>query len=487
MELLLLLCLCLLTRSGVTSAQLNGPPLIVVEGSDVMLPCTLSTKENIESKLFDWRKAAQKDEGLKEVFLYDGGIHFNNGLDGQSEEFKGRVSHFQDELKHGNSSIIIRNTTISDSGVYICYFPHLQPPQIFYIDLVVGDGAEPTSGPSVFPGPPGLSVPLDIASPGLSFAAGLQRDIAFAAGRQRGISFTDGLQRGLSFAAGLQRGLSFAAGLQRAIAFAAGRQRGISFADGLQRGLSFAAGLLRDIAFADGLLRDIAFTDGLQRGLSFTVGLLRDIAFADGLLRDIAFADGRQRGIAFTAGRQRGIAFDGGRLRDFPVLFVLLRGFAVADGLLRTLTVLFGRLRGSAFVAGRLKHPAFVAGRLWDSAFSVFPRAPGTLCSLCSWTPCSPCPRTLFSLWPLSVSLAPSVSSAFLAPPGLIWFDFLGRPSSGPPPPSLVCLLLLSCFVFFGHLGSVPWGGEDSQLGTVAEVHRKQRQEFGTDPEEDPL
>uniref|UniRef100_A0A8C9Y4P4 Immunoglobulin-like beta-sandwich domain-containing protein n=1 Tax=Sander lucioperca TaxID=283035 RepID=A0A8C9Y4P4_SANLU len=71
-----------------------------------------------------------------EVFLYDGGSHYNNGLDGQSEEFKGRVSHFPDELKDGNASIIIRNTTLVDSGDYTCYFPNLQPPQTFYIDLV---------------------------------------------------------------------------------------------------------------------------------------------------------------------------------------------------------------------------------------------------------------------------------------------------------------------------------------------------------------
>ena len=104
-----------------------------------MLPCSLSTKENIEFKLFDWKKDPQKDDGLKEVFLYDSGIHYNNGLDGQSEEFKGRVSHFQDELKHGNASIIIRNTKISDSGNYTCDFPRLQPPQKFNIKLVVGE------------------------------------------------------------------------------------------------------------------------------------------------------------------------------------------------------------------------------------------------------------------------------------------------------------------------------------------------------------
>ncbi|KAA8577453.1 hypothetical protein FQN60_007925, partial [Etheostoma spectabile] len=106
----------------------------VEEDSDVVLPCSLRTKEDITSELFVWRK----DGGLKEVFLYVAGKHYNNGLVGQSEEFKGRVFHFQDELKHGNASIIIRNTKISDSGVYRCDFPHLQPRQTFYIQLVVG-------------------------------------------------------------------------------------------------------------------------------------------------------------------------------------------------------------------------------------------------------------------------------------------------------------------------------------------------------------
>ncbi|XP_031138131.2 butyrophilin subfamily 1 member A1-like [Sander lucioperca] len=138
MELLPLLCLCLLTRSGITSVQLNRPAVIIEEGgADVILPCSLSTKENIEFKIFDWRKVAQKDDGQKKVFQYDAGIHSNNGLDGQSEQFKCRVSHLQDELKHGNASIIIRNTKISDSGEYTCHFPCLQPPQIFHIKLVI--------------------------------------------------------------------------------------------------------------------------------------------------------------------------------------------------------------------------------------------------------------------------------------------------------------------------------------------------------------
>ncbi|XP_035858319.1 CD276 antigen-like isoform X1 [Sander lucioperca] len=139
MKLLLdLLCLGLLCLTRKTLCDENGPTVIKVEGgTDVMLPCSLSTKENIEFKLFDWRKVLQKDEGLKEVFLYDGGSHYNNGLGGQSEQFKGRVSHFPDELRHGNASIIIRNTKVADSGVYTCDFPLREKIEMFHIKLVV--------------------------------------------------------------------------------------------------------------------------------------------------------------------------------------------------------------------------------------------------------------------------------------------------------------------------------------------------------------
>ncbi|XP_078027856.1 CD276 antigen homolog isoform X1 [Epinephelus lanceolatus] len=144
MELLPVVCLCLLTRCGITSADGNGPAVVTVEQDrDVILPCSLSTKENIESKLFDWKKAAQKDGKNKEVFFYDAGIHYNNGRAGQSEEFKGRVFHFPGELKHGNASIIIRNTKMADSGDYTCVFPHLQTRQTFHIKLVVGAAPKP--------------------------------------------------------------------------------------------------------------------------------------------------------------------------------------------------------------------------------------------------------------------------------------------------------------------------------------------------------
>ncbi|XP_038552531.1 butyrophilin subfamily 1 member A1-like isoform X1 [Micropterus salmoides] len=128
----LLLDLCGIIK---TLGQSNGSGVVrvvVEEGSDAILPCSLSTKENAEEKLFDWKK-----DGPKEIFFYDGGLHYNNGRPGQDHQFKGRVSHFQDELKYGNASIIIRNTKVTDSGNYSCDFPRFQPRQIFNIQLLV--------------------------------------------------------------------------------------------------------------------------------------------------------------------------------------------------------------------------------------------------------------------------------------------------------------------------------------------------------------
>ncbi|KAK2861510.1 hypothetical protein Q5P01_001043 [Channa striata] len=135
MELVPLLCLSLLTLSGSTFADENGAVLVAVEEkSDAILPCSFSSKKNITSMVFDWKK-----DGHMEVFLYDSGTHYNNGRAGQDEQFKGRVFHFKDELKNGNASIKITNTKMADNGSYTCIFPNQQTSQV---TLFVGPDSE---------------------------------------------------------------------------------------------------------------------------------------------------------------------------------------------------------------------------------------------------------------------------------------------------------------------------------------------------------
>ncbi|XP_026163077.1 butyrophilin subfamily 1 member A1-like isoform X2 [Mastacembelus armatus] len=142
MELLAVVCLCLLTWSGTTFAAENGPgviKMVVKQGGDAILPCSLSPRENIVQKYFEWKR-----DGQKEVFMYDSTIHSNNGGTGQDEQFRGRISHFPDQLQFGNASIVIRKTKVTDSGKYTCDFPQLQPKRRGLIELVVGAAPEPS-------------------------------------------------------------------------------------------------------------------------------------------------------------------------------------------------------------------------------------------------------------------------------------------------------------------------------------------------------
>uniref|UniRef100_A0A3B4F4D2 Ig-like domain-containing protein n=1 Tax=Pundamilia nyererei TaxID=303518 RepID=A0A3B4F4D2_9CICH len=110
--------------------------LTVREDDDVILPCSLDTNENIESMLFDWVKEVPR----KEVFMYRNRSHYNNGLPGQDVEFKGRVSHYPEELKYGNASIRLKQTRLEDKGTYTCIFPEIKPSEkISRIELVVGE------------------------------------------------------------------------------------------------------------------------------------------------------------------------------------------------------------------------------------------------------------------------------------------------------------------------------------------------------------
>ncbi|XP_025762464.1 V-set domain-containing T-cell activation inhibitor 1-like isoform X2 [Oreochromis niloticus] len=136
-------CLVLVTASAKGHENGRGVITVVVpEGRDAILPCSLSTKLSLQHEVFDWKK-----DGQKEVFLYSARDEYNNGRPGQDEQFKGRVSHFPEELKFGNASIVIRNTKLVDSGNYSCIFPHLQPKeQSFNIKLIVGAAPKPFVG-----------------------------------------------------------------------------------------------------------------------------------------------------------------------------------------------------------------------------------------------------------------------------------------------------------------------------------------------------
>lgn len=105
----------------------------VREGDDAILPCSFNPAQDIAGKLFDWKKDKEK-----EVFLFDKVPEYNEGRSGQDQQFSGRVTHFNDELKYGNASIKIRSATVADSGNYTCVFPR-DNKQTYIIRLLVGE------------------------------------------------------------------------------------------------------------------------------------------------------------------------------------------------------------------------------------------------------------------------------------------------------------------------------------------------------------
>uniref|UniRef100_A0A3P9PKX2 V-set domain containing T-cell activation inhibitor 1-like n=1 Tax=Poecilia reticulata TaxID=8081 RepID=A0A3P9PKX2_POERE len=136
MELLLRVSLCLLTFIG----KIFGDEiqLFATEDSDIILSCSPIGKDDLTHQMFDWKR-----NDTQEVFLYDNGDQYKKKT-GQHENFKNRVEFFEDQLQFGNASIRIKNTKLTDAGIYSCEFPKLQPPgQKFYIKLVVGSCPKP--------------------------------------------------------------------------------------------------------------------------------------------------------------------------------------------------------------------------------------------------------------------------------------------------------------------------------------------------------
>uniref|UniRef100_A0A4W6BMH7 Ig-like domain-containing protein n=1 Tax=Lates calcarifer TaxID=8187 RepID=A0A4W6BMH7_LATCA len=99
-----------------TCFYLPETKIIVLEGRNATLPCSLSSRESIGLRRIEWMK-----DGQQEVLVYD-----SSRLSGQDPQFKDRVSYSEDGLRNGNASITIRDTKVADSGIYTCKFPGRQ-------------------------------------------------------------------------------------------------------------------------------------------------------------------------------------------------------------------------------------------------------------------------------------------------------------------------------------------------------------------------
>ncbi|XP_026017004.1 programmed cell death 1 ligand 1-like isoform X2 [Astatotilapia calliptera] len=87
--------------------------LTVKQAKDVTLECYGPSDANI---MISWQKPDLQSEYY--VFYFsDEHIH----KDKQHESFKGRVELKDPEIKNGNFSMILKNVTMNDAGIYECY------------------------------------------------------------------------------------------------------------------------------------------------------------------------------------------------------------------------------------------------------------------------------------------------------------------------------------------------------------------------------
>uniref|UniRef100_A0A3P8U7D0 Ig-like domain-containing protein n=1 Tax=Amphiprion percula TaxID=161767 RepID=A0A3P8U7D0_AMPPE len=102
----------------------HGPDVttvVVSEFSDALLPCSLSTKENLQGKHFNWIK-----DNNVEVFFYNASVYPNNSHPGFEKLLQERTFHLPEQLTLGNASIKIEFVKLEDAGNYTCIIPRLQ-------------------------------------------------------------------------------------------------------------------------------------------------------------------------------------------------------------------------------------------------------------------------------------------------------------------------------------------------------------------------
>uniref|UniRef100_A0A8C2XCQ9 Ig-like domain-containing protein n=1 Tax=Cyclopterus lumpus TaxID=8103 RepID=A0A8C2XCQ9_CYCLU len=115
----------------------------VAPGDDVILPCHLEPKYNVEGLTVEWSKPdlqpdpADRLSRVEYVHFYRDGREV---LDLKIRSYLRRTELFTDDLKDGNISLRIKNVTLADQGSYRCFIPKLRGPvTASTIQLVVGE------------------------------------------------------------------------------------------------------------------------------------------------------------------------------------------------------------------------------------------------------------------------------------------------------------------------------------------------------------
>ncbi|XP_061118149.1 uncharacterized protein LOC133141599 [Conger conger] len=106
------LILFLQNKCGCFSVRGPAMPLLVQLGASVTLPCSVDTPIPLHELEVQW----MRDSGSL-VHLFLGG---ESRPESQSPAYSGRAEFFTEEISKGNFSLLLRNATTEDKGMYKC-------------------------------------------------------------------------------------------------------------------------------------------------------------------------------------------------------------------------------------------------------------------------------------------------------------------------------------------------------------------------------
>ncbi|XP_063045247.1 V-set domain-containing T-cell activation inhibitor 1-like [Engraulis encrasicolus] len=98
--------------SGFQLQGLSGP-LVAQLGGSVLLPCAAESPLPLEELEVEWRRA---DSGALLHLFQEG----EERPESQDRAYRGRVAFFPVEMAKGNFSILLKNVSEEDIGVYSC-------------------------------------------------------------------------------------------------------------------------------------------------------------------------------------------------------------------------------------------------------------------------------------------------------------------------------------------------------------------------------
>nr|XP_015201511.1 PREDICTED: butyrophilin subfamily 2 member A2-like isoform X1 [Lepisosteus oculatus] len=117
-ELLFLLSLSQALETGQVKVVVPSSSMLAIKDSSIVLPCHLEPETSAAGMEVRWFKGSFTD------FLY---LH-KNGKETVGSVYKGRVSLVHPDLEKGNVSLLLKDITASDEGIYTC---HVSPGQYF--------------------------------------------------------------------------------------------------------------------------------------------------------------------------------------------------------------------------------------------------------------------------------------------------------------------------------------------------------------------